>query len=365
MHGRKRPSRTSVGTAFRSDEPLAPICYYKRRLLCDCKRVARPGNSGWWVNERSESCTLLKWSGLVVARRPTRNMKFAHIRSQSWCSKMPFTEVLYDVSEQIATVTLNRPDRLNAWTSTMGHEVLDAMQQAERDENVRVIVLTGAGRGFCAGADLDDLAWIKDLDFSTGDVDELKARMFPDPGRTDARPDFATMHTYFPSIDKPIIAAINGPSVGLGMVFPLYCDVRIGSDRAKFSSAFSRRGLIAEYGMAWMLPKLIGLPNAMDLLVSARLIDAEEALAMGLLNRIVPHDSLMDTVREYAKDLATNVSPRSMAVIKRQMYSGLFQTLRESVDLASEEMVASMGSADFREGVAHFLEKRPPKFTGE
>ncbi len=278
---------------------------------------------------------------------------------------MAYEEIIYDVSEQIATITLNRPDRLNAWTPVMEGEVLDAMQAAEKDADVRVIILTGADRGFCAGADLEALAWMKDVDIEEMGQEELLKRIAPDPGRTEARPDFGTTHSYYPSIQKPIIAAINGACVGLGMVIPLYCDIRICSDKAKFGTAFASRGLIAEYGMAWMLPRLIGMAHALDLLYSARIFGADEAHRMGLVNRVVAADELMNETRAYATQLATMVSPRSLRVIKQQTYDGLFQTLRESVDMATHEMYGAFASDDFKEGVAHFLEKRAPNFTGK
>jgi enoyl-CoA hydratase/carnithine racemase len=177
--------------------------------------------------------------------------------------------------------------------------------------------------------------------------------------------DFQKTYTYFPALRKPILAAINGPAVGLGFVLPLYCDLRIASDQAVFGTAFAQRGLIAEHGVSWLLPRLIGTAGALDLLYSARMIDASEALQIGLVSRVVPHDALLPQVREYARQLATTVSPRSLRIIKRQIYRGLFQSLAEAVDSANDEMLASFQSEDFQEGVAHFLEKRPPKFTGK
>jgi enoyl-CoA hydratase/carnithine racemase len=176
--------------------------------------------------------------------------------------------------------------------------------------------------------------------------------------------DFQRKYSYFPSLRKPVIAAINGPAVGLGFIISLYCDLRFAAGSARFGTAFARRGLIAEYGVAWMLPRLIGPANALDLLLSARVIDAGEALRMGLVNAVFPTESLIDSVRGYAKDLASSVSPRSMAVIKGQVYNGFFQTLEEATISAEQAMIDSLKSDDFKEGVAHFLEKRTPVFTG-
>jgi enoyl-CoA hydratase/carnithine racemase len=166
-------------------------------------------------------------------------------------------------------------------------------------------------------------------------------------------------------LTKPVIAAINGPVVGLGLVITLYCDLRFASDAARFGTAFARRGLIAEYGMAWMLPRLVGHANALDLLFSARMIDAAEALRMGLVNQVYPQETFREKVRECAVDLASNVSPRSLRVIKRQVYEAMFQTLAESFEISEQEMLASIKSEDFKEGVAHFVEKRPPVFKGK
>src|SRR5690242_14936654 len=203
---------------------------------------------------------------------------------------MAYQQINYETLDGIATITLNRPDKLNAWTPVMEQEVLAAMKEAEKDDNVRVIILTGAGRGFCAGADMEALSWMKDTDLNTMDRGELMKRIAPDPGRPEARPDFQTTNSYFPSIEKPIIGAVNGPAVGLGLVILLYCDFRFASSQAKFGTAFARRGLIAEYGMAWMLPRLVGLENGLDLLLSARIIDAEEALRLRLVSRVFPAD---------------------------------------------------------------------------
>jgi enoyl-CoA hydratase/carnithine racemase len=270
-------------------------------------------------------------------------------------------EILYTVSGRVATITLNRPDKLNAWTRTMEQEVRDAIHEAAADDQVRVIVLTGAGRGFCAGADMSLLQ----------DVVERRVHPLPDPQATPsmpngaaARADFQRQYSYFPAIPKPVIAAINGPAVGLGLVIAMFCDLRFASEEARFGSAFARRGLIAEYGLAWLLPKIIGHSHAMDVLLSARIFGAEEALRMGLVNQVFPAPALLDQAYAYANMLAQEASPRSMRVIKRQVYEAMFQTLGQALDTATEEMRASLQCEDFKEGVAHFVEKRAPAFQG-
>jgi len=276
---------------------------------------------------------------------------------------MPNQETQYHVADRIATITLNRPDKLNAWTATMEHEVRSAMAAAESDENVRVIILTGAGRGFCAGADISLLSTIAEKGIDSAQLVQATQR---DGGiNEDTRSDFRRKYSYFPALTKPVIAAINGPVVGLGLVITLYCDLRFASDAARFSTAFARRGLVAEYGMAWMLPRLVGHANALDLLFSARMIDAAEALRMGLVNQVYPQETFHEKVLGYALDLASNVSPRSLRVIKRQVYDAMFQTLAESFEISEQEMLASLKSEDFKEGVARFVEKRPPVFTGK
>jgi enoyl-CoA hydratase/carnithine racemase len=273
------------------------------------------------------------------------------------------SDLIYQIADGIATLTLNRPDKLNAWTGQMGIEVRAAMEAAEADENVRVIILTGAGRGFCAGADMSLLTDLASNGHLGGAAQVLGHQRQSKFGENE-RPDYLGTYSYFPSIKKPVIAAINGHAVGLGFILTLYCDLRFASSDAKFGTAFAKRGLIAEYGVAWILPRLIGPANALDLLLSARVIDAAEALQMGLANRVFPAATFMESVRAYALELVKSVSPRSMAVIKRQVYHGLLQTLEEAAASAEVEILESLRSDDFKEGVAHFTEKRAPRFTG-
>ena len=275
---------------------------------------------------------------------------------------MPNQETLYQVTDRVATITLNRPDKLNAWTAVMEWEVRAAMHEADQDDGVRVIVLTGAGRGFCSGADISLLSAVAEKG-----IDEVKRGQLRE-GRSEnagVRADFQKKYSYFPGLTKPVIGAINGVAVGLGMVIALYCDVRLVSDAARFGTVFARRGLIAEYGMAWMLPRLVGHANALDLLFSARMIDSAEAFRMGLANQVLPLATFPEAVQKYAAEMASTVSPRSLRVMKRQVYDAMFQPLGEAFDTSEREMVASLQCEDFKEGVAHFVEKRPPVFTGK
>ena len=276
---------------------------------------------------------------------------------------MPSQETLYNVANRVATIILNRPDKLNAWTALMESEVRSHMENAAQDDEVRVIVLTGAGRGFCAGADMSLLSAVAER----GLDDRGREQVLRDGGnqREGVPPDFQKKYSYFPAIGKPVIAAINGPVVGLGLVITLYCDLRLASDAGRFSTTFARRGLIAEYGMAWMLPRIIGTANALDLLFSARTIDAAEAQRMGLVNRVFPQEAFLDKVHEYAHELASTVSPRSLRIIKRQVYEAMAQPLSEAFDISVREMMACFRTEDFKEGVAHFVEKRPAAFTGK
>ncbi len=265
-----------------------------------------------------------------------------------------YEQILYEVNQQVATVTLNRPDRLNAWTRVMETEVTAALRLAIDDESVRAIVLTGAGRGFCAGADMSLLSAVSQTGRSSQHR-EVTSNNLPVGQR---------QHSWLLSVPKPVIAAINGPAVGLGFVIPLYCDFRIAAASASFNVIFSRRGLIAEYGIAWMLPRLIGLPRAIDLMFTSRKVDAAEALSIGLVHRLLPDDGFAAAAQAFARELASTVSPRSLRVMKQQVYAAQSQTLDQAMDVAVEEMLASLQCEDFKEGVAHFLEKRQPNFSG-
>jgi enoyl-CoA hydratase/carnithine racemase len=269
-----------------------------------------------------------------------------------------YEEIQYEVKDPVATVTLSRPAQLNAWTDRMAAEVKHAMARAEADPQVVVIVLTGAGRGFCAGADLKRLQAITAGERGGAIAPELAA----DPGDPSVGEDFRGTYTYLMSIRKPVVAAVNGACAGMAVPIALCCDVRFASDRAVFTTAFSRRGLVAEWGLSWLLPRVVGHAHALDLLFSARKVEAAEAERIGLVNRVVPHDDLAKTVREWAEDVAANCSPTSMRIMKRQVYQHLTESLgraeRESIQL----MLESFDRPDFKEGVYSFLEKRAPKF---
>lgn len=247
----------------------------------------------------------------------------------------------------IALITLNRPERLNAWNGPLATSYFELLDQAAADPAVKVIVVTGAGRGFCAGADMDTL---QGIGASSGSGGAESA--------AGGRPQY---HTTL--IPKPVIAAVNGACAGIGMVQALMCDIRFAAAGAKFTTAFARRGLIAEYGMSWVLPRLVGQARALDLLFSGRVFLAEEAAQMGLVNEVVAPESLLDRALEYAAELATFASPTSMAVMKRQVYADWDRTLVGATEDAVELMKASLRREDFKEGVASFLQKRNPTFA--
>ena len=277
---------------------------------------------------------------------------------------MASEDILYEVDGGVAVIKLNRPDRLNAWRGEMERELRSAMRNAGADPDVRVIVLTGAGRGFCAGADMNGLQSTVAAGQARSGSEPARAARTSTPFDASSRSDYQRQYSYFPAVPKPIIAAINGPCAGLGMVMALYADMRFASDAAVFTTAFSRRGLIAEHGISWLLPRLIGMAHAADLLFSARKIRAPEALSMGLVSRVIPLADFEAEVMIYAQMLATEVSPRSLREMKREIWNAQFQDLGEAIDAANADMPGSFTSEDFKEGVAHFVEKRAPAFTG-
>ena len=270
-----------------------------------------------------------------------------------------YEDILYRVENGVAVITLNRPDKLNAWRGEMDRDVRAAMREAAQDEAVRVIILTGAGRGFCAGADMGMLQSIQSTEGAGRSV--VNSHQPWDPN---ANPSFQKQYSWFPAVPKPIIAWINGPCAGLGLILALYCDVRFASDTAKFTTSFSKRGLVAEHGISWLLPRLVGFANAADLLYSSRVITAPEALTLGLISRVIPQAQFEAELMAYAKMLANEVSPRSLREMKREIWNAQFQPLGEAIDSANADMPPSFASEDFKEGVAHFVEKRAARFTG-
>jgi enoyl-CoA hydratase/carnithine racemase len=272
---------------------------------------------------------------------------------------MTFSQIIYDKGDSIATVTLNRPERMNAWTPTMGAEIMAAMRDADKDDGVRVIIITGAGRAFCAGADIGTLGQIARGEASAG------ARVSQDnEWLKTARPDYRGPYSWVLALRKPVIAAINGACVGLGFTTSLYYDIRIASENARLGLIFPQRGLAIEHGSSWMLPRIVGLSRAIEMAVTGRLIGAREALEMGLVSRVVPADKLLPTAREIATEIATKCSPLGVAEARRLVYAHLFADLATSIREDDEAMVRMTQSEDFKEGVKAFVEKRPARFIG-
>lgn len=273
---------------------------------------------------------------------------------------MNFEEINYRQDGHVATIALNRPDKLNAWTTTMEAEVRTAMESADANEEIRIIIITGEGRGFCAGADMNLLSSAMTRDNDADPSSESGS------GNTNSDPverNYQQRFSYLLRVTKPVVAAINGPCAGMGLCMTLFCDMRFMADHTKLTTAFSRRGLVAEHGIAWMLPRLVGPMNALDLLYSGRSVDATEAEQMGLVRKL-PEEGFLEKVQSWAAQLVTESSPRSIRVMKRQVFDSLFQDLSESWEMADREMVKSFSCEDFKEGVAHFLEKREPRFSG-
>ena len=271
-----------------------------------------------------------------------------------------YETIQYSVDDPVATITLNRPDRLNALTGQMLAELQQAVAAAEADDRVVAILLTGAGRGFCAGADMARLQA----------TSEGKTRSSVEWNSADAKPgdfdmmgeDYRLGHAYLMATRKPIVAAINGPCAGLGFVIALLCDIRFASDRAVFTTAFAQRGLVAEHGISWILPRLIGPAHAMDILLSGRKFDGAEAERIGVVNRTIEHDRLLDHARDYLTTLATHSAPRSLQIMKHQVYKHLDAPLGDAMRESLRLMNESLQRADFKEGVASYVDKRAPRF---
>jgi enoyl-CoA hydratase/carnithine racemase len=254
----------------------------------------------------------------------------------------PDAAVLADhAPDGVLTLTFNRPERRNGWAEDMERAYYDLLVRAAADPEVRAVVVTGAGSTFCPGADLSRL----------GGLGAEGARL---PHKA------VDVPRQFP---KPLIGAINGGCAGVGLVQALFCHVRFAADTARFSTAFARRGLIAEYGVAWTLQRLVGVENAMDLLLSGRTLDAAEAKELGLVSRVVPRADVLGAAQAYAGDLARNCSPRAMAVIAGQVLADQEGSFDEALERSYTHADRFIGSADLREGVASFLERRPPRFA--
>lgn len=278
-----------------------------------------------------------------------------------------YEDLTYEVKDRVAILTLDRPDKLNAWTAAMEKSLKQALAAAVADDNVRVIVVTGAGRGFCAGADMGLLQSIKADNWEERELAQAAREEefdFASGLGPDVSPHYGGRFGYLMQVKKPIIAAINGPAAGLGLVVALYADMRFAGSDAKFTTAFAQRGLIAEHGISWLLPRLVGPAHALDLLLSARKVTADEAERMGLVNKVFEQVNFMGAVMDYARALAETVSPRSMGVMKAQVWKSLFQDFNEALAVGDSEMQKSFATADFKEGVAHFVEKRKANFTG-
>ena len=271
-----------------------------------------------------------------------------------------YEQIRYEVDDPVATVTLNRPEALNAWTDRMGLEVRHAVAEAERDRRVVGIVITGAGRGFCAGADMRRLSAV-----SSGkhQAEELPTDLASDPGDPSFGEDLHDgTYTYLMSVPKPIIAAINGPVAGMAVPIVLACDLRFMAQDAVLLTAFAQRGLIAEWGISWLLPRLTGTAVALDLLLSSRKVTGAEAARLGLVNEALPAKDVLGHAQQYVRDLAATSSPASMAIMKRQVYQQMHAGLLAAEREARQLMLESFGRPDFAEGVQSFLERRPPRF---
>ena len=256
--------------------------------------------------------------------------------------------VLYSLRDSgVAVLTLNRPERMNAWGGGLATAFYSCLDRTEADPNVRAVVVTGRGRAFCAGADMGNLSTITVEAAGEADVGKLVGERHPH---------------FVMSLRKPIIAAINGACAGIGLTQALMCDVRFAAEGAKFTTSFARRGLIAEYGISWILPRVVGWGTALDLLLSGRVFDADEAAALGLVEEVVPADELLARAIGYAEDIAANCAPSSLAVIKQQVYADTMRDVFEASAVAEKLMQESMLRPDFIEGITSFFEKRPPHF---
>jgi enoyl-CoA hydratase/carnithine racemase len=266
----------------------------------------------------------------------------------------------YAVADGVATVTLNRPARLNAWTGRMEREYRQCLAAADADPEVRVMVVTGAGRGFCAGADFSALAGIVE----GGEYDDGQHGVALPAVGTGAGADFEERHTFPFGMAKPLIAAVNGPAAGVGFVLMCFADIRFAAAGAKFTTSSARLGLPAEHGLSWILPRIVGVGRAADLLLSSRVILAEEAAELGLINKVYPPDDLLPASLDYARAMAAGCSPAALRAIKAQLYRDLLGDLGPAAASSYRLMEKMAAESDFREGVAAQKGKRPPHFPG-
>ncbi len=259
--------------------------------------------------------------------------------------------VLFEVRDNgVALLTLNRPERMNAWGGGLASAFWSCIDRAEADPDVRAVVLTGSGRAFCAGADMGDLSTITGTTVDSAgdaDVDKLVGERHPH---------------FVATLRKPVVAAINGACAGIGLTQALMCDVRFAAEGAKFTTSFARRGLIAEYGISWILPRIVGWGAALDLLLSGRVFYADEAATLGLVKEVLRPEDLLPRAIGYAEEIAANCAPSSLAVIKQQVYADTMRDLFEASAVAEKLMHESMLRPDFIEGITSFFEKRPPNF---
>lgn len=275
---------------------------------------------------------------------------------------MAYETITYEVSEQILTITLNRPDKLNAFNATMMRELIEAFDAADADDDVRAIIVTGAGRAFCAGADLSSGADTFDRDARRGPVKRLPdGRVdYSDPNARDGGGQ-VTLRIF--KCLKPVIAAVNGPAVGIGATMLLAMDIRIASENAKFGFVFSQRGIVPEAASSWFLPRIVGISQALEWCFTGRVFPAQEALAGRLVSRVVLPDELLATARGLAREIATKTAPVSVALIRQMMWRMLGADDPMEAHKVDSRGIYSRGrSGDVREGVMSFLEKRPANF---
>lgn len=272
--------------------------------------------------------------------------------------------LICEVVQSVATITFNRPAQLNAIDAALGEAFDATVVRLAYDPDVRAVVVTGAGRAFCAGVDAGDLAGIAG---SGGRSFNGPAPGDPSPvfdGLPNAPAEYKIRAQVLRALPQPVIAAINGPCAGIGLAIALASDVRFAAPEAMLTTIFARRGLTAESGLAWTLPRIVGEGAAADMLLSARKVGAEEAYRMRLVDRLTASGKVVEDAVAYAKDIARNVSPRATRVIKQQLMAARDQTFGEALRRAYAEVIDSLGSEDFKEGVAHFRERRDPQFTG-